>query len=53
MKSDAEMRDVADFGDFKFMEFQSREDLNAYLAAPDYLTASKPGMCFAFSVTEE
>jgi len=52
MESDAEMGSVAQFGNFTFKEFESKEELEAYLAAPDYHTPDKPGMCFGFSVSE-
>ena len=49
--TDAEMRDVSDFGNFEFKSFDTKTDLEAYLSAPDYNTPNKPGMCFGFQVT--
>jgi hypothetical protein len=51
--TDAEMKDVASFGHFTFQPFATKEALEAYLAAPDYNTPSKPGMCFGFQISED
>ena len=42
------MKDISMFGNFTFKDFASKKELEAYLSADDYMTSSKPGMCFGF-----
>lgn len=46
------MAGVEQFGNFTFVEFDSKENLEAYLSADDYPSPNKPGMCFGFQITE-